>query len=335
MSALGWGIMATGGIAEAFAADLRLDGRRLAAVGSRTAAKAEQFAKRHGAERAHGSYESLVSDPAVDIVYVATPHTHHLEGALAAIAAGKSVLVEKPLTVNAAEARALAAAAAAAGVSAMEAMWTRFLPHMVRLRQMIAEGELGELRGLTVDHTQKLPDDPHHRINDLALGGGALLDLGVYPIAFAQDIFGPPASVRVKSASFGPTGVDKAVTGEFTYASGATALWVTASDSAGPNVAAVLGSKAQAHLDGVWYTPTELQLAATDGAVLEVFDGRTPGRGMQFQARELERLVERGLPTSEIMPLADSIQTLAIMDQIRAEIGVRYAADGPVGRDPR
>jgi predicted dehydrogenase len=327
MRQLGWGIMATGGIAGQFARDLALDGHRLAAVGSRDPAKARQFADQFGAGRAHGSYEDLVADPDVDVVYVATPHSHHLAGALAAIGAGKHVLVEKPLTINAREARALAAAAAQAGVVAMEAMWTRFLPHMAKLRQWIADGRLGDLEGLVVDHTQALPEDPRHRINDPALGGGALLDLGVYPISFAYDLFGPPARVEVKSASLGPAGTDRSVAGELTYPGGARALWVTASDTRGPNVATVLGSRAQANLASVWYTATELRLVSTDGRELEAFDGAVPGRGMQFQAREVERLVAGGLLTSEIMPLAESIEIMATMDQIRAEIGVVYPAD--------
>jgi predicted dehydrogenase len=327
VSELGWGIMATGGIARQFAKDLKLDGHRLAAVGSRDVRKAQAFADQFGAERAHGSYEDLAADPAVDIVYVATPHTHHLTGALTAIEAGKHVLVEKPLTVNAAEARALAKAAQQAGVTAMEAMWTRFLPHMIRLRELIAEGVLGELEGLVADHTQALPDDPRHRLNDPALGGGALLDLGVYPISFAFDLLGRPSGIDVKSSSLGPTGVDKSVAAEFAYPSGARALWVTGSDNRGPNVAVVLGSRAQAKLDAVWYTPTQMRISTPDGKVVGAFEGATPGRGMQFQARELERLVEEGKPTSDLMPLTQSIAIMEVMDQIRAQIGVRYAAD--------
>ncbi|MDR1188148.1 MAG: Gfo/Idh/MocA family oxidoreductase [Bifidobacteriaceae bacterium] len=327
MDDLGWGIMATGGIAGTFAKDLKLDGHRLAAVGSRDQAKADAFAAEYGVARAHGSYEDLVADPTVDIIYVATPHSHHLEGSLAAIEAGKHVLIEKPLTINAAEGRAIAKAAEQAGVTVMEAMWTRFLPHMIRLRELIAEGVLGELNGLVVDHTQKLSDDPRHRINDLAVGGGALLDLGVYPISFAYDLFGEPSGIEVKASSLGPTGADKAVTGEFAYPNGARALWVTASDTKGPNVAAVLGSKARADLAGVWYAPTQLRVSTTDGQTIETFDGSTAGRGMEYQAREMERLVRAGEPTSELMSLAQSIQIMETMDRIRAQIGVQYAAD--------
>lgn len=171
MSGLRWGILATGGIATSFTSDLRHAGLDVAAVGSRSAESSARFAERFEIPRAHGSYEELVADPDVDIVYVATPHPLHAENALAAIAHGKHVLVEKAFTQDAAQAAAVRDAARSAGVLAMEAMWTRYLPHMAWVRELVRGGRLGEVRTVTADHTQSLPTDPSHRINALALGG--------------------------------------------------------------------------------------------------------------------------------------------------------------------
>ncbi|MDR2347610.1 MAG: Gfo/Idh/MocA family oxidoreductase [Bifidobacteriaceae bacterium] len=324
---VGWGIMATGGIADLFAKDLALDGRKLVAVGSRDQARARAFADKHGVSRAHGSYLALARDPEVDVVYVATPHTLHLECALMAIEAGKHVLVEKPLTVNAAQAQVMAAAAKAADVICMEAMWTRFLPHMARLRTLLDQGVIGQVTGLMVDHTQLLPSDPHHRLNNLALGGGALLDLGVYPVSFAYDLFGAPELIEAPRGDLGPTGADKQVSAVFVYGNGARAYWVAASNLPGPNRACVIGSEGRVELNPVWYMPTSMKTQNAEGKLLDCFDGSTPGRGMQFQAREIEHLIAEGHLVSRIMPLWQSVEIMETMDQLRALIGVAYPAD--------
>ena len=194
MTDIRWGILATGGIAHAFTADLRTAGLDVVAVGSRSAGSARAFAEQYGIAHAHGSYEALVADPEVDIVYVASPHSHHLAHATLALEAGKHVLIEKAVTLDADEAIALRDLAAARGLLVMEAMWTRYLPHMVRVREIVAAGTLGEVRTVIADHTQRISDDPAHRLNALELGGGALLDLGIYPVSFAVDILGPNES---------------------------------------------------------------------------------------------------------------------------------------------
>ena len=175
---LRWGILATGGIAHAFTRDLRTAGLDVVAVGSRHADAAAAFAAEFDIPHAHGSYEDLVADPDVDIVYISTPHPLHAENAILALEAGKHVLVEKPFTLNATEAARVRDVAARQGLLAMEAMWTRYLPHMVRIRELIDSGALGEIRAVLADHTQRISSDPAHRLNALELGGGALLDLG-------------------------------------------------------------------------------------------------------------------------------------------------------------
>lgn len=207
---LRWGILATGGIARTFARDLRTHGHDITAVGSRTLASARSFAEEFGIPRAHQSYDELVADPEVDVVYIATPHDLHAPNARAALAHGKHVLVEKPFTLNAAEARQVVDLGRRRGLLVMEAMWTRFLPHMRFVRETLAEGRIGEVRSVHADHTQLLPSDPDHRLNDPRRGGGALLDLGVYPVSMAHDLLGAPNEV-IAAGQLTATGVDESV----------------------------------------------------------------------------------------------------------------------------
>lgn len=323
---LRWGILATGWIAELFVKDLQLTGHAVTAVGSRSQAGADRFAATFGIPRAHGSYDSLVADPEVDIIYIATPHPQHAAAARLALNAGKHILVEKAFTLNAAEAAEIVALAQSRGLVVLEAMWTRFLPHMVRLRQIIAEGRLGEIRSITADHRQKLPDDPKHRLNALELGGGALLDLGIYPISFAWDILGKPQNI-LAAATFRATGADAQVATILHYANGAMATTLSSSDSAGPNRASVVGTKGRVEIDRVWYCPTQLRVYDNDNTLLESFDGTVEGRGMQFQAREVERLVAAGLTAGEILPPAQSVAIMETLDEIRRQIGLRYPSE--------
>ena len=324
---LRWGILATGGIARLFTADLVRHGFDVRAVGSRSAASAAAFAAEFGIPVAHASYEALLADPEVDAIYVATPHPMHADNAVAVLEAGKHVLVEKPFTVNRAEAERVRDAARAAGRLALEAMWTRYLPHMARIRELIAAGALGEVRSLIADHTQQLSDDPAHRINALELGGGALLDLGIYPVSFAADLFGPPAEVRA-SAVFKPTGVDAQVAAIFRYDGGGMATTYSASDSQGPNRAAIVGTAARIEIDEVWYSPTSFRLIAADGSLLERYESQVEGRGMQFQAEAFERLVAAGrLDGGEVLPLDETVEIMGTLDEVRAQIGLRYPGE--------
>lgn len=321
-----WGILGPGGIARAFTSDLRTAGLDVAAVGSRRRESADAFAAEFGIPHAHGSYEDLVADPDVDIVYIATPHPMHAANALLALEAGKHVLVEKPFTLNAVEAAAVRDAAAERGLLAMEAMWTRYLPHMVRIREIVAEGLLGEVRALTADHTQLISSDPAHRLNALELGGGALLDLGIYPISFAWDILGEPLSVAA-SARLGETGADTEVATVMAHASGALSTSLSASRAAGPNTASVIGTDARIDIDRVWYTPTSFRVVGPDGTVREEFRSVVDGRGMQYQALAAERLLAEGRTDSDVLPLEETVAIMETLDEIRSLVGVRYPGE--------
>lgn len=323
---LRWGILATGWIAELFVKDLLLTAHSVTAVGSRTQASADRFAKEFGIAVAHGSYEALAADPNVDIIYVATPHPQHLAAAKLALNAGKHILVEKAFTLNAAEAAEIVDLAAAKNLVVLEAMWTRFLPHMRRIRKVIGAGTIGEVRSITADHRQKLPDDPKHRLNALELGGGALLDLGIYPISFAWDILGKPSAIHA-SATFHETGADRQVATIFHYPSGAIATTLSSSDSAGPNRASVVGTKGRIEIDRVWYSPTIFRVYDSENTLLETFDGAVEGRGMQYQADEVERLVASGQTASQIMPPEQSVEIMATLDEVRRQIGLKYPGE--------
>lgn len=321
-----WGILATGWIADLFVKDLQQHGHTVTAVGSRSQSGADEFAARFGIGTAHGSYEALCADPNVDAIYVATPHPMHHANARLALEHGKHVLIEKAFTVNAREAQDLVDLAASKGLVVLEAMWTRFLPHMVRIREILASGALGEIRSVIAEHVQDLPDDPKHRLNALELGGGALLDLGIYPISFVFDVLGKPETITAK-VRFKDTGADGTVATMFTYPDGAIAMTISASDTAGRNIATIHGTDGRVEIDTVWYTPTSFRHYKGKDELVEAYKSNVTGRGMQYQAAELERLAAAGETAGTILSPAESVAIMACLDEIRAQIGLRYPTE--------
>jgi len=322
---LAWGILGTGGIANLQASDLIEHGFTVAAVGSRAQESANNFAAKFGIPTAHGSYEDLVADPNVDAIYVATPHPFHEEHALLALNAGKHVLVEKVFTMNATQAETVVARAAELNLVVLEAMWTRYLPHMVRIRELVKSGAIGTIRSVMADHNQNVSMDPLHRLNNPLLGGGALLDLGIYPISLAYDLLGAPTSV-VAVATKTATDVDRQTSMILSYGDEAQAVIQTTLDLRGPNRAVIVGSEGRIEIDEVWYTPTSYTRFDGKGNVVEEFDGTVAvtGRGMQFQAAELERLVAAGELANDILSPTESAQIMHTLDEIRRQIGLSY-----------
>ncbi len=323
---VGWGILATGGIARSFTRDLLAHGHRVTAVGSRSAASAGAFAAEFAIPHAHATYDDLVADPDVNVVYVATPHNLHAQNALSALDQGKHVLVEKAFTVNATEARTVVETAQTKGLLLVEAMWTRFLPHMAFVRSVLASGRLGEVRSLHADHTQRLSSDPAHRLNDPHLAGGALLDLGVYPLSFAHDVLGAPVEITARG-TLRDTSVDVSVATILRHADGAVSTSYSSSETRGPNVATVIGTDGRIEIDATWYAPTTVTVRDADGEVVARFGDPVTGRGMQYQAAEVERLLAAGETVSPLMTPQDSIAVMATMDEIRSTIGVRYPGE--------
>ncbi len=320
-TAPGWGILGAGGIAGSFARDLATGGHRIAAVGSRDAERARSFAERHSIPAAHAGYRALVDDPEVDIVYVATPHSHHLEHALLAIDAGKHVLVEKAFTTTGDDAQRLVDAARTKGVFAMEAMWTRFLPTMVAARERVAAGDLGEVVSVVADHSQMLDLSPGSRLIEAALGGGALLDLGVYCVSLAHAFLGPIERIQAAGV-VDAAGVDHRGAAILEHASGGISSVTFSMETLGSNRAVIAGTEGVIELEPAFYAWTGFRRrhASAHGTAAETFAAELVGRGMQFQAAEVERCIAEGRLESELMPLDESVAIMRAMDEIAARM---------------
>ncbi len=326
--AVRWGILGTGNIASKFALDLSLSGSgRVVAVGSRTVEAADEFCARAGVPRGYPSYEQLVADDDVEAVYVALPNPLHYAGAVAALEAGKAVLVEKPFTVEAREARALVTLARERGLFLMEGMWTRCLPHFADLRAVLDSGRIGDVRLVVAEHGIGFPLDPTHRIYDRDLAGGALLDLGVYVLWLASFVFGAPEDVTVASAP-ALTGVDAQTALVCRYAGGRQAVLTTSIETLLANRAVIAGRDGRIEIEGTWYRPTRFSVVprlaiATDGEP-ELHEHRTEGSGLRFEAEEVARCLRAGLTESPLVPLDETLAIASAMDDVRRQIGLRY-----------
>ncbi len=326
--ALRWGIIAPGGIARTFARAVASATRSsVVAVGSRDLGRAQAFARDFDIPRAYGEYDSVATDSEVDAVYVASPHSEHRDQALMAIRAGKPVLVEKALARNSAEVEEIFAAAAAANVFAMEAMWTRFLPHIDWVRERISAGDLGEIVNVAADHGQPLDLPDTHRLKDPALAGGALLDLGVYPVSFVVDLLGAPARIKADGALTN-TGVDGHASAVLRYSDKVLAQVDTTLWTKTPTTAVVSGTEASIEIDGDFYRPSVARLRKANGdrTVLAEFDGRLEG-GFQFQIAEVARCIAEGRSQSERVSWDSSRTVIGVLDEIRRQVGVVYPGE--------
>lgn len=325
MSSFRWGIIGTGGIARAFAEDLkRLDGHIVAAVGSRSLASAEKFAEQFHDATPFGSYEELVKAD-VEAIYVATPHPMHHENSLLAMRAGKPVLCEKAFTVNANQARELVSYSRDNQVPLMEAMWSRFLPHLQQVKQLVSDGVLGEITNIVADHGQFIPYERAPRLWEPELGGGALLDLGIYPLTLAHLILGSPVSIHAE-ATLTDKKVDLNTSMLLRYASGAHALLSCTMASRGSVSAMIVGDKARIEIDGSFYAPTSFRVITRDGDVTE-YPKSYEGLGLREEALEFARVVRAGEIESPLMTHQTSIELMEMMDEIRGQIGVSYPGE--------
>jgi predicted dehydrogenase len=316
---IGWGILGAGSIATKFATDLKnLDDARLLAVGSRSADRAAQFAAKWGVEHSYGSYAQMLADPEVDAVYVATPHPFHKPHTLLCLEAGKAVLCEKPMAVNAGEVRAMVEAARARKLFLMEAMWSRFNPVMVQARRWLDEGLIGEPRMLTADFGFSARVNPEARLFNPALAGGALLDVGVYVVSLASWIFGGVPMQILAAAEIGATGVDEQTGMLLKYAGGPLALLACAIRTQTPQMARIDGTEGAIEVPAFWH-PTVAHLIRPEDP-LEV----RGTFGYHFEAAEVMECLRQGKTESDVMPLDESIAIAETMDQVRAQIGVRY-----------
>ena len=327
--AVRWGILAPGWIAQQFAAALRRGTRQeIVAVGSRNLDRARAFADDCGASTAYGSYQELLGDPRVDVVYVASPHSEHHRQARLALEAGKPVLVEKAFTRNAAEARELVDLARSKGLFLMEGMWSRFLPHYDVIDQAVRGGLIGEVTTVFADHGQRLHPGGPERLSSPDLAGGALLDLGIYPVSFADFALGPFTSITA-TGTVTDLGVDSQEC--VTVTSGTGALGVLhASMLAGSScTASICGTEGRLDVDGRFYFPTRVRLHDRDGEEIDRFDpvGDVAHQGLRFQVAEVARCLTAGATESRRLPLDTTVRIMSALDAVRAQLGVRYPGE--------
>ena len=320
----GWGILATGKIAAKFVADLRLlPGAAVVAVGSRSPESARAFADRYEIPRAHGSWSDLAADDAVDVVYVATPHSAHHAAATACLRAGRAVLCEKPLTLDRTTSAELIETARTHGVFLMEAMWMRCIPAVRRMMDVVAAGAIGDVVSVQAAFGIAGPFPPEHRLRSRALGGGALLDLGVYPITLAHLLLGAPDEVR-SWAKRSPEGVDENTGIIFGYASGAVATLMCGMVGATPRTATITGTAGHLHVPHPFHHPEQFTIHR-NGADAEVVTAKLSGWGYHYEAAEVQRCLREGLLESPLVPHAATLEVMGLLDTVREQIGVRYA----------
>jgi predicted dehydrogenase len=318
-----WGILGTGKIAHQFAAALRrLPEAELLAVGSRSMESATRFADEFGISRRYGSYAELVNDPQVEVIYVATPHSCHSENTRLALNAGKTVLCEKPFTLNAAQAREVIALARERKLFLMEAMWTRCFPLMRKLRELLASGAIGEVRQLAADFGFRAEREEEPRLFGPEFGGGALLDVGVYPVSLASMLFGTPVKI-VSTANLGPTGVDEEAAMILIYDRGEMAILHAAIRLETAQEAIITGTRGRIRIHSPWWRPAAMTLSR-DGKSDERFDFPLDGNGYEYEAQEVMDCLRSGKLESPLMPLDESLSIIETLDTLRAQWGLRY-----------
>lgn len=324
--AVRWGVLATGGIAARFTTDVReLPDAEVVAVASRSDASAREFAGRFGIPRAYGDWSGLLADEDVDVVYVATPHSAHRSAAGLALTAGKPVLCEKAFTLNAREAGELVSLARERGLFLMEAMWMYCNPVILRLVELVRDGAIGSIRTVQADFGLQGPFDAGHRLRDPALGGGALLDLGVYPVSFAQLLLGEPDRVQA-DALLSPEGVDLNTGMLLGWDSGATALLTCSVTARTPVTATVTGTAGRIEVPSGFFS-TERFVLHRAGAEPEEFTGDGALHGLQYEAAEVMRCLRAGATESPLVPLDGTLAVMRTLDAVRDRIGVRLPAD--------
>lgn len=323
MKKIRWGILGTGDIAGKFAGALAaLPDAEIAAVGSRSREKADAFGEAWHIPHRHASYAALMEDPGVDVVYVATPHSLHRENCVGCLQAGKAVLCEKPFTINAREAEEVIQLARKRRLFLMEGMWTRFFPAMAAVRDLLAKGAVGELRMAQMDLCFKPGTNPRKRLLDPALGGGALLDLGVYPVSFASMVFGPPE--KISSAAYcGLTGVDEQTSVLFSYAGGRQAFATCSFLYDSPKEAFLSGTDGQIRIHRTWFFPDAVTCTPEGKESREL---RFPAaqNGFVHEAQEVMECLRAGRLESAVMPLDETLAIMRTLDSIRAQCGLRY-----------
>ena len=317
-----WGILGPGAIAHSFANGLKvLPDAELVAVGSRAQKRADKFGDEFDVPHRHGSYEALAADPDVDVIYVAVPHSGHMKSTILCLNAGKAVLCEKPFAINAKQAQAMIETARSKGVFLMEAMWTRFLPVIVKVREWLAEGAIGDVHMVNADFGFGASFNIESRLFDPERGGGALLDVGVYTVAFASMVFGGAPERIVSMAHKCESGVDERAAMIFGYGAGQLAVLITAITTNTAHLSTILGSAGRIDIPHFWHG-TQATLSA--GGEEQTVDLPFKGNGYEYQAIEVMDCLRAGKLESDIIPLDESLAIMQTMDTIRDQWGLKY-----------
>jgi predicted dehydrogenase len=325
MRTINWGILGPGKISRAFAAGLNeAAGARITAVGSRDLGRAEAFAEEYGATHAFGSYEELAACPGIDAIYIGSPHSGHEPHTVLCLEAGKHVLCEKPLAVNAAQAERMINLARQRNLALMEALWTRFLPAIVKARELVASGAIGEVRMLQADFGFRADFDPESRLFAPELAGGALLDVGIYPLNLAFMLFGAPEEI-LTTANLGTTGVDEEAACLLRHAQGRLSVLSFANRLDTPREAHILGTDGRITICFPWWGATRIELHA--GGEQKDFDYPHWGGGLTYQAEAFMDMIRSGNHESDVMPLDESLAIMKTMDEIRSRWGLYYPGE--------
>ena len=321
-----WGILGTGRIAHDFAVGLRdAPGAVLAAVGSRSRESAQAFAAEFGVEGVYGSYGGLAVAPDVDIIYIGTPHPMHAENAVLALRGGKAVLCEKPFAMNRREAGEVVALARAKNLFLMEAMWTRFMPALAEVKRIIASGEIGTVTQVHADFGFSATTDPNHRVNKLELGGGALLDLGIYPLSIACALLGKVSAVQAQ-ALLGETGVDLSTAFTMKHEGGTLSVCSCSLRARSGSELVVSGTKGSVRMHRMFHLATQVTVEL-EGAAARTISTPYLGNGYTHEAIEAGRCLREGLIEHPLMTHEDTLSLMGLLDTIRQQIGLRYPSD--------
>ncbi len=323
-----WAILGCGRIARKFSSDLKLlPNARLYAAAARDLAKAKEFASEIGFEKAYGSYEAMLADPDVDVVYVATPHSHHYQHVMMCLDAGKAVLNEKAFTLTYTEALKMVEAARRKGVFLMEAFWTRFQPSFIKALEILQSGELGKLKVVRSDFAFNAPKDPEKRLYNLSLGGGSLLDIGIYPVFAALSVLGIPDRIKAL-ATFADTGTEESIAMIFKYTGGELASLYSSLATYSFVTTEYNCERGSIGLNRRWMAPTTLTVWK-EGNHEDTLSFETQGFGYQYEAAHVMECLDAGKTESDMMPLGFTLQMMATLDRIRRETGIVFP-----GRDP-
>ena len=320
-----WGILGTGRIAGAFATGLqKVHDAELRAVGSRTIDSAQNFAAKFNIPNVHSGYENLAQDEDVDIIYIATPHTLHKDNTILCLENGKAVLCEKPFTINAREAEEVIKLARKKNLFLMEAMWTRYIPAVIRLKELLDRKVIGDVQIMLAGGAFIPEFEPEFYLFNHALGGGVLLDAGVYLVSMASMVFGPPVKVMAMG-QLGKTGVDEHDAILLEHVDGALAnLYVSLRGKSSPDLT-LIGDKGKIYAHAPIFCPGKLTISI-DGND-EIIELPFEANGYQFEAMEVGRCLREGKLESAVMPLDETLQIMRTMDKIRAQIGLKYSTE--------